>query len=225
MYNKYKGNSTLTKKMKLLAQRTERIYTMRYEKRMTLKEIGIELGITRERVRQILRNCYGKNSDFLSKNGNSEWVKPLKKYQPITCVHCSKEFSIRERLSKKYCSDECRLAYRNTRSRFPGIFDKAELNRLHASTYYHTHKNEPDFIEKIKQNNKRMKESGYLERYYAKKKKDPAYIAKLRAYSIRKWAEHKERMSKDAIYAEETRRKQRVRDLRHQEKVKNLKLK
>lgn len=80
--------------MKRTQEEINEMREMRFKHRMTLKEIGKEFNLTRERIRQLIGN-------------SGRFVKPLFKF---TCSQCKKEEELTEtnaNLSKKYCNRKC----------------------------------------------------------------------------------------------------------------------
>ena len=124
----------------------------------TLESIGRKLNLTRERIRQILQKYF---PDLEFPDLRVKYSGRLKGGHMIPCKQCKKKIYVTKRLEeiRKYCSQECFYKYRGfkklpipvtrmTKKQFQ------KYNRERCNMYYHKHKNELWFKQKIKERNR-----------------------------------------------------------------------
>ena len=133
-------------------------------KTKTLNEAGIIMGITRERVRQILKEGVKRGVVEEYKRHLHPSTRPLRE---VTCA-CGKVFATR-RPNVKYCSSNCFRSYRPK-----GM--TSEQVKEHRLWRYH---NDPEY---------RAKHIKAVLNYYNKIKHTPRYIKRQKIYSAR-WRE------------------------------------
>ncbi len=115
----------------------------------TLEEIGIDLGITRERVRQLEKEM------GLPPRTRQFWAKDKQK----RICKCGQTFEVHSFQRKVHCSRDCWIKYRKIIRTPEEIRAK---NNARTIAYYHSHKNDPKQIARLK----RYRESERSKEYF-----------------------------------------------------------
>lgn len=127
-------------------KRAMEIYRLRLDGK-TLKEIGIKFGLTRERVRQIIKIYY------------PEYKHPKKTHilfgVPCANSKCANTFSKKNFEKRIYCSIKCSAEHRRKNRTEE---ERKAILRERCLKYYHAHKHLPHFIKKRRQYNKNANE-------------------------------------------------------------------
>lgn len=129
---------------------------MIFEDKKTLADIARKKKISRQRVSQFLK-------EHIPDLEIPDRPKPVKMIE-ISCTCCSKKHEIpksrdkwlrKEGQKTRFCSMRCVWKYRKLTSRNYGLSKKEikKLNAIRANKWYHEHKNDPGFKEKIRERN------------------------------------------------------------------------
>lgn len=100
-FTKQKLNGKKNKLNRFIA-RNDLILKLRVDKSMTLEQIGHELGITRERVRQIVKTYFSPENFAAFHAVDMRKVKPAER----VCSFCSKSFTTKNH-ARIFCSNRC----------------------------------------------------------------------------------------------------------------------
>jgi len=181
----------------------------------TLEEIGKAVGLTRERVRQIEIQM-----GLPPRGSRAFYGKPKKEPEYSKCKFCKKEFVLKpHKKIRDYCSITCKNGLpMPMRQMTPEQRRKHNTERTKA--YYHSHKNDPRQIARLKRYRASQKFKEYHKNYIKKRMQDPEYRKKLYQKSL----ERLKRLRADPITGEKMRRYQREKYYKWKENKKQKKL-
>jgi len=152
---------------KIIAKKYEkrkfRIAEMYTEEKKTLANIGEEMGLTRERIRQILVSCMGHEAINEFKAENKK-LREIKRTIYGLCHFCGKQFKTSP-THKIYCSRECYKNFFKRKNSDPAVIEDRKKRRLEGIKRWR--ENHPEKVkEYIKRHAQRLRDNPEMaERY------------------------------------------------------------
>jgi len=119
-------------------KRNLRIVELFIEEHKTLNDIGIEFGLTRERIRQLLVMCVGRDEmkAYLVDNQKFRKAKFDNALPERSCPNCGKIFKSRIK-TKRYCSRDCSKEHKHKIATDPVMIAKRRARSYETMKAWH----------------------------------------------------------------------------------------
>lgn len=96
------------KKVSAKLFRAEKIFEM-YKSGHSLQEVGDAFGITRERVRQIIKHFFGEEQEKAKEASRA--IRKMPETVDVPCKRCGVSFTKKRAAQTRYCSDKCKFVH------------------------------------------------------------------------------------------------------------------
>lgn len=166
---KYARQSTLEeftqKKVSAKRFRAEKMFDM-YKSGQSLQEVGDEFGITRERVRQVLKSFFAEDHQLAKQESRA--IRKMPETVDVPCKHCGTSFTKKRTAQARFCSDKCKFVHQGYpdwiqgRPMYPEAMTKEEWRIINNIRMKLNYKKNPRIREKAKEWYHKNKEKQYI---------------------------------------------------------------